>query len=384
MDVQTLKNSVASSPAFVLDAAEIIDTLKVLDALRRQCGCKVLYSIKALPFSAILELAKPFVDGFSVSSLFEARLADEVLAGRGSLHLTTPGIRPDEVGELAGLCSHISFNSLNQYQRFGAAASAQASVGLRLNPKLSFLEDVRFDPCRPYSKLGVDIEALCHSTCLEQISGLHFHTVFSALDFAPLIKTIEKLQSRLGSRFARLKWLNLGGGYLFGQMEDHSRFVQLVRSLKSDFGIEVYIEPGKAVVGRAGYLIATVIDTFASDGKAIAVLDTSVNHNPEVFEYQRRPELHEHAPDGRHAAMLVGCTCLAGDVFGDYRFNEPLTVGDRVVFKHVGAYSLIKANRFNGYDLPDVYGVLQESITLLKRYGYQDYRNQWLSDGIVS
>ncbi|WP_442498817.1 carboxynorspermidine decarboxylase [Methylobacter sp. sgz302048] len=384
MDFQALKNSVASSPAFVLDAAEIVNTLKVLDTLRNQCGCKVLYSIKALPFSSVLELARPFVDGFSVSSLFEARLADEILTGQGSIHLTTPGIRPDEIDDIASLCTHISFNSLNQYQRFGEAARAESSVGLRLNPKLSFLDDDRFDPCRPFSKLGVDIDELCRSNFLDQISGLHFHTVFSATDFTPLIKTIEKLQSHLGAGFTHLKWLNLGGGYLFNRIEDHSRFIDLVRRLKNDFGIDIYIEPGKAVVGQAGHLIATVIDTFASDGKAIAVLDTSINHNPEVFEYQRQPELHEHEPEGAYAAVLAGCTCLAGDIFGEYRFNKPLKMGDRVVFKHVGAYSLIKANRFNGHNLPDVYEASSEKVTLLKRYDYADYRSQWMRNGTVS
>lgn len=380
MDFQTLKKDVSSSPAFVLDERGIIRTLKNLDALRQQCGCKVLYSIKSLPFSPVMEMAKPWVDGFSVSSLFEARLADEVLAGQGSIHLTTPGIRPDELDELSLLCSHISFNSLLQHQRFSATAKAQASIGLRLNPKLSFLHDDRFDPCRQHSKLGVDIDELVRSTCLDQIQGLHVHNVFSATDFTPLIKTVEKLQAHLGERLTQLKWLNLGGGYLFDRIEDHRPFIDLVNKLNNDFSLEVYIEPGKAVTGRAGHLMATVLDSFVSDGKAIAILDTSVNHNPEVFEYQRQPELYEHDPNGQYAAVLAGCTCLAGDVFGEYRFKQPLAVGDRVIFKNVGAYSLIKANRFNGYNLPDIYVSNSGRIKKLKHYTYQDYRQQWLAD----
>jgi len=380
MDFHALKNDVSSSPAFVLDEAEIIKTLKALDSLRQQCGCKVLYSIKALPFSAVMEMAKPWVDGFSVSSLFEARLADEILAGQGSIHLTTPGIRQDELDELSLLCSHISFNSLPQHQRFSETAKAQASVGLRLNPKLSFLHDDRFDPCRQHSKLGVAIDELFRSTCLDQIQGLHVHNIFSATDFTPLIKTVEKLQPLVGDGWAQLKWLNLGGGYLFDQIEDHSPFVGLVTQLKNDFAIDVYIEPGKAVVGHAGHLMATVLDSFVSDGKAIAVLDTSVNHNPEVFEYQRQPELHEHDLNGQYATVLAGSTCLAGDVFGEYLFKEPLAVGDRVIFKNVGAYSLIKANRFNGYNLPDIYVSNSGQIKKLKHYTYQDYRQQWRAD----
>jgi len=371
-----------------LDEIEITKALDVLAELRSQSGCKILYSIKSLPFSAVLELAKPFVDGFSVSSLFEARLANEmlrqdaaqVLAGQGSIHLTTPGIRPDELEELSVLCSHISFNSLPQYQRYSETAGAQSSIGLRVNPKLSFLHDDRFDPCRQHSKLGVAIEALCQSICLDRIEGLHVHNVFSATDYTPLIKTIDKLRQYLGAGLAELEWLNIGGGYLFGQIEDHRPFVELVNKLKHDFGVEVYIEPGKAIVGRAGHLVATVLDRFVSDGETIVILDTSINHNPEVFEYQRQPELHEHEPDGQYAAILAGCTCLAGDVFGQYRFKEPLEVGDKVVFKNVGAYTLIKANRFNGYNLPDIYLSNSLRVKKLKHYDYQDYRRQWLAD----
>lgn len=376
MDFSLLKESVHSSPAFVLDETEIIKTLELLADLRAQCACKVLYSIKALPFSAVMALAKPYVDGFSVSSLFEARWADEILAGQGSIHLTTPGIRPDEWVELNARCTHISFNSLAQYRRY--ADQVETSVGLRVNPKLSFLRDDRFNPCRPQSKLGVAIDELAS---LEQLQGLHLHHIFSATDFTPLIKTIDKLQRHLGLGMAELEWLNLGGGYLFGQIKDYRPFIDLVKQLKNDFGIDVYIEPGKAVVGRAGYLIATVLDCFVSDGENIAILDTSINHNPEVFEYQRQPELHEHNPDGRYSAVLAGCTCLAGDVFGQYRFTQPLKVGDKVVFKQVGAYTLIKANRFNGYNFPDIYLSNALRVKRVKHYAYQDYRQQWLGEG---
>lgn len=378
MDFQLLKDSVYSTPAFVVDEIEVTRTLAVLTELKNQCGCKVLYSIKALPFSPVMEMAKPWIDGFSVSSLFEARLADEVLAGQGSIHLTTPGIRPDELDELSSLCSHISFNSLPQYQRYAETAGAQSSIGLRVNPKLSFLHDQRFDPCRQHSKLGVAIDELSRSICLDQIQGLHIHNVFSATDFTPLIETIDRLQQYLGIGLAELEWLNIGGGYLLGQIEDHRPFVELVNKLKQDYAIEVYIEPGKAVVGQAGHLVATVLDSFVSDGVTVVILDTSVNHNPEVFEYQRQPELHEHDPDGQYTAILAGCTCLAGDVFGQYRFKKPLEVGDKVVFKHVGAYTLIKANRFNGYNLPDIYLSNSLRVKKLKHYDYQDYRRQWV------
>jgi len=380
MDIQALKDSIPTSPAFVIDEAEVLKALKALVILRERSGCKVLYSIKSLPLSAVMELSKSYLDGFSVSSLFEARLANEVLAGQGSIHLTTPGIRPDEINELTTLCSHISCNSISQFRQVASVAQNQTSIGLRINPKLSFTVDERYDPCRLYSKLGADISDVLSAAIAEQIKGLHFHTVFSATDYAPLMQTLDKLRHFMGKRLAELEWLNLGGGYLFDQINDSSDLIELIGRLKNEFNLDVFIEPGNAVVGKAGYLLATVIDCFNSDGKAIAILDTSVNHHPQVFEYQRQPEMCGHDPEGLYPVILAGSTCLAGDLFGEYRFNQPLLVGDKLVFKQVGAYSLVKANRFNGYNLPDVYMTNGEQIRRIKQHTYQDYRQQWVTE----
>jgi carboxynorspermidine decarboxylase len=380
MDTQALKERIPTSPAFVVDEDKVVKALKVLAKLRNESGCKLLYSIKALPLSSVLELTKPYVDGFSVSSLFEARLANEILAGNGGIHLTTPGIRPDEIAELTSLCSHISCNSFGQYRQIDGIALANTSIGLRVNPKISFTNDIRHDPCREHSKLGVDLNELTQSDSLGKLKGLHFHTVYTAKEYVPLRQTIDKLRRLFGDKLAGLDWLNLGGGYLFDQIEDNSELIKRVIELKKEYDLVVYIEPGNTIVGKAGYLLATVIDCFTSDGKAIAVLDSSVNHHPQLFEYQRQPELAEHDADGLYPIILAGSTCLAGDIFGEYRFNQILEVGDKLIFTNVGAYSLVKANRFNGYNLPDVYLANSEQIRCIKQHTYHDYRQQWISD----
>ena len=377
MDFQVIKDSINSSPAFVLDADAIIEVLSGLASLREQCGVQVLYALKALPLSSVLELTKPFVDGYSVSSLFEARLAYEYLSGAGSIHLTSPGIRTDEYQDIQRYTTHISFNSFSQYQHFADKEATGLSLGLRVNPKQSFLDDERFDPCRAYSKLGVSIDELWQSADFDRLKGLHIHNVFSATEYTPLLETIAKLRKYFGKDLAKLEWLNLGGGYLYECIKDHKPFVSAINQLRADYQLEVYIEPGKGIVGHAGHLVTTVIDSFVSDGKTIAILDTSINHNPEVFEYQRQPLLHEHKAKGRYSALLAGCTCLAGDVFGEYRFDQPLKLGDRLVFKDLGAYSLIKANRFNGYPLPDIYLYQDKHLKAIKQDSYQDYRRQW-------
>ncbi len=375
MEFSSVKEKLPTTPAFVIDENKIIRTLTELINLKKQSGCRVLYSIKALPLKSVIKLTDKYLDGLSISSLFEARLGKEELGNEGSLHITTPGLREEEFQQVSTICSHISFNSISQYQRLAKNANQQTSLGLRINPNLSFATDPRFDPCRLHSKLGIDIELITEIP--SNIEGLHFHTVFSQLDFQPLEKTVSLLKEKLGSKLTQIKWLNMGGGYLFNQIDNHQAFVELVKQLKEQYGITIYIEPGKAIVGNAGYLVTTVIDRFSRDGKNIVVLDTSVNHNPEVFEYQRKPSVIEESREGG-TCLLVGSSCLAGDIFGEYTFNKMPKVGDRLTFSNIGAYSLTKANRFNGYNFPDIYTFDQDKkITLLKQYSYQNYRDQW-------
>lgn len=371
--MNTLINKIPTTPAFVIDESEIVKNLTGLVDLKESSGCQVLYSIKALPLQSLIKLTAEYLDGLSVSSYFEARLAKEVVGDKGSIHITTPGLRENEFQQVSELCTHVSFNSISQYQRLYKTGAS--SLGLRVNPKISFANDSRFDPCRPYSKLGVDINSI--NDFPERIEGLHLHTVFSHTEFQPLEKITSLLKEKLGKKLADLKWLNLGGGYLYQQINNHQPFIELVKQLKAEYGVNVYIEPGKAIVGNAGYLITTVIDRFMSDGKMIAVLDTTVNHNPEVFEYQKKPVLIGQMEEGI-ACTLVGSSCLAGDVFGEYQFDTIPKVGDRLAFSNVGAYSLTKASRFNGYNLPDIYWLDEKKKSVLvKQYTFQNYREQW-------
>jgi carboxynorspermidine decarboxylase len=391
LDIEHLKHLLPETPAFVYDEGRIVDALELLNRVREASGLRILYSVKAFPFAGALRLILPRVDGFSVSSLFEARLASEIAQTsahsprrKGSLHITTPGLRLSEIEEIATQCDFVSFNSLEQFERLESCVAERASIGLRINPQLSFLTDGRYDPCRPHSKLGVPAEELARAlyrtpSLKNRIAGLHFHTSFESRSFAPMKATLDRIESVLGGFMDRLDWINLGGGYLFENGSDLDELADLIAALKRRRDIDIYFEPGKAIVGRAGYLVASVIDGFERDGKTIAVLDTGVNHLPEVFEYQKVPPLAEHRPEGAFEYLLVGSTCLAGDVFGEYRFREPLRVGDRVVFPDVGAYSLIKANRFNGYDLPAIFASDRHGrIKAMKHFGYGDYRNQWM------
>ncbi len=376
-----------ATPAFIYDERGIRDRLALFDRIREISGVNLLYSIKAQPFAGILELIAPAVAGFSVSSLFEARLASGILNTLShpvaAVHLTTPGLRAGEMPALGQQCTTVSFNSLEQCRRLLPALDASVPVGLRVNPRHSVIADARYDPCRAHSKLGIPLEDL--KAALEEdaglasrISGIHFHTQFGATDAGPLQAILQKLEEQLGTRLDALQWINLGGGYDPPAEAGALALGRVIRAFRERHALEVWMEPGQAIVGEAGSLLTTVVDCFERDGQAIAVLDTGVQHLPEVFEYQRAPPLKEHRSEGAHAVLLAGCSCLAGDLFGEYRFARPLSVGDRVTFERVGAYSLIKASWFNGYGLPSVYlrkpgGRMQH----MKSYAYEDYHKQW-------
>jgi carboxynorspermidine decarboxylase len=362
------------TPALVIDEAAVVRALERAAELRARCGCKVLYAVKALGCPFVLELMRPWLDGFATSSLFESRLARSVLGDSGIVHITTPGFRPAEIEELGALCDRISFNSLGQLRRFGARIDSAAKVGLRVNPRVPLVADARYNPCRPDSKLGVPLKRLLRHWSHVRLHGLHFHTNCDSDDWGPLLGTVRHIEAKLRHRLAELDWINLGGGYLLGPEARTDPLIEAVERLRRRQDIEVVIEPGAAFVREAGALVCAVIDLFRSGGKTVAVLDTTVNHVPEVFEYQFEPDVLGHDDDGAYEYQLAGSTCLAGDLMGEYAFAEPLRVGSRVVLLNVGAYALVKAHMFNGVNLPSIYSVRSGGqLVLHRRFDYRDF-----------
>jgi carboxynorspermidine decarboxylase len=371
------------TPAFVYDEDLIKREVGRLRFMTSELNCKALFSLKSFAAVDALRLMAPMLDGFAASSLFEATLAREVIGDRGTVHITTPGFRPDEIDSLAEVCDYISFNSLQQWERFRGGVGDHARCGLRVNPRLSFVEDERYDPCRTHSRLGVPLDALVGAIRkgrgnLRQLSGIHFHTNCESTSLGSLLSTVRHLDFHLSDLLGTVQWLNLGGGYQYDEISSLEPLYRAVELLRRKYGLEVFIEPGEAVVGNAGYIISSILDLFDSEGKTVAVLDTTVNHMPQVYEYQYRPDVSNATESGRYCYILGGATCLAGDLFGEYRFDAPLEIGSKVIFEFMGAYTLVKAHTFNGVNLPSVYALNSENEIVLKRhYTYQDYVSRW-------
>ncbi len=348
------------TPAFVTDEKTLQSDLALLRKIADQASCKLLYSPKACSLSTVLRNVDRLVDGFACSSPFELRLVDRLCGGTRSLHLVSPLIKRETLEEFGGRLDYLTFNSLSQWGRLRGRVSTETRVGLRVNPQLSFIRDPRYDPCRRNSKLGVAIGRLAdlivsEPAGLRGVTGLHFHNNCEGTDFAGLLATARHIQDVIPKVLQQIDWINLGGGYLFNLADDYADFYEAVAIFRETFGLEVFIEPGAAAVRRCGTIEATVHDIFNGDDIQIAILDTTVNHMSEVFEFQFEPDVLGHVDGGLHSYLLAGCTCLAGDVFGQYSFDRALTIGSRITFLNMGAYTMSKAHRFNGVGLPTIY-----------------------------
>ncbi len=348
------------TPAYITDECFLERDVLALRKIADEAGCKLLYSPKANSVSTVLRKIAQHVDGFGCSSEYELKLVDRLCGPETPLHLVSPLLKEETLDEIGSRLDHLTLNSLSQWALLRAKIPQRTQAGLRVNPELSFIGDPRYDPCRPNSKLGVPVSKLAETasndpTLLQGINGLHFHNNCDETDFASLLATTRRLQDRIPEFLESLTWINMGGGYLFDQAENTSDFFRAVEIFRDTFGLMVFIEPGAAMVRRSGMIEATVHDLFESDGMQVAVLDTTVNHMAEVFEFQFEPDVLGHVDGGVHDYLLAGCTCLAGDVFGEYTFDTPLAVGSRVTFLNMGAYTMSKAHRFNGVGLPTIY-----------------------------
>ena len=372
-------NGKVATPALVYDLGRVGTLAGVASIVREQSGAKVLYAVKACAFSDVLQVLAPSLDGFAVSSLFEARLIHDMYP-YSSLHFTTPGLRDDEIDEIAKMSNFVTFNSETQLHRYGPMVRHYASIGIRVNTQISHVRDRKYDPARRDSKLGVPLQSLTEvlASSPAEVAGLHFHTNADSEDLRELEANVEALvEAGTGTR--RFDWVNFGGGYLFGDVTEFEPLERAVALAKRGLANEVFVEPGAGLVRSAGYLVASVIDIFERYGARVAVLDTSVNHLPEVLEFDYQPEVEGGTGYGAYEYLLAGGSCLAGDVFGRYKFDTPLTIGATVIFTEAGAYAQAKSHRFNGINLPSAWvitadGRLEERQTP----DYNMYVKHWV------
>lgn len=368
------------TPAFVYDSKIITNNISLFHECVMPEEGRLLFSVKSFTVVSALKTISETIDGFSVSSLFEAKLTDSIRCKDTIIHFTSPGLREKEYREINQICDMISFNSISQWERMRKLTDAPCNFGLRINPNLSFIKDSRYDPCRPHSKLGIPLMQLSHSASkldFSKISGLHFHSNCDSYNWLNLVETLEHLKKNIPRLLESVKWLNIGGGYLINPGDNLKKIKEFLTSFSCEFGLDIFMEPGSGLVNNASFIVSEVIDTFESDGKKLLILDTTVNHMPEVFEYNFKPKIYPEKSNGIFNYSIYGCSCLSGDYFGDYRFSKTMGMCSRVVFVNAGSYTLVKANMFNGINLPNIYGIdKNNNIKLIKKFTFDEYHER--------
>ena len=370
------------TPCYVIDEKKLKENLQILKEVREEAGCKILLAQKA--FSCFYEypLIGRYLDGTTASGLYEARLGKEEMGKEN--HVFAPAYKDADIKELGEICDHIIFNSFAQLRRHKDVVSGK-SLGLRINPECSTQGDhAIYDPCAPGSRLGVTKEVFVREIeaepeLFDALDGFHFHTLCEQ-NADDLAKTLEAVEEKFGPWLSKIKWLNMGGGHHITKDDyDRKLLIKCIKHIRDTYGVEVYMEPGEAIALNAGYLVTEVMD-IVENGLSVLILDASAAcHMPDVLEMPYRPPLKDSGNAGEKAFTyrLSSCTCLAGDVIGDYSFDKQIHVGDKLYFQDMAIYSMVKNNTFNGIPLPGI-AVMKEDgdCELIRTFGYGDFKGR--------
>lgn len=366
------------TPCYIVDIAKLRSNLELLRQVERSSGCHILLAQKAFSCFSVYPMIAEYISGTTASGLYEAKLGHEQFGKE--THVFSPAYTADEMQALCKICDHISFNSFRQLEAHRAIwEKAPVSVGIRVNPECSTQgEHAIYDPCASGSRLGVTLRNF-RPDLLCGVEGLHFHTLCEQNADA-LVTTYAAFEEKFGTYLSKMQWLNLGGGHHITRADyDVEQLVQLIRRIREQYGVAVYLEPGEAIALNAGYLDTTVMDIVEND-LSVLILDASAAcHMPDVLEMPYRPPLKNAGEWGEkpYAYRLSSRTCLAGDIIGDYSFDRPVQIGDRLTFEDMAIYSMVKNNTFNGMPLPAI--VLQHEngdCEIIKEFGYSDFQER--------
>jgi len=368
----------------------------------------IILALKGFSMFSAFPLVREYLSGATASSLNEIKLVNEYMGVPA--HAYVPAYRDDEFDEILSRSSHVTFNSWTQWERFkekmaewrkgasGVSPTQNAldseaplaaflpsrhsspSFGIRVNPQYSEVATDMYNPCVPGSRLGVTRDKLPDQLPAE-LEGLHFHTLCENDSFT-LERTLAALEEKFGDLLRQVKWVNMGGGHLMTREGyDTQHLIGLLKAFREKYDVEVIMEPGSAIGWQTGVLVSTVLDVFDSQGIAVAVLDTSfAAHMPDTLEMPYKPRIRDAYQEpvaDKPTYRLGGMTCLAGDFMGDYSFDEPLKVGDRIIFEDMIHYTMVKTSTFNGVNLPAI-GIANEdgSFQLIREYGYESFKDR--------
>ena len=367
------------SPCYVMEETLLRRNLALIKSVKERANVEIILAFKSFALWKTFPIIREYIPYSTASSLSEARLAYEEMGSKA--HTYAPVYTDQEFATIAACSSHITFNSLAQYAKFGAAARAQGiSCGLRINPEFSVVETDLYNPCAPGSRLGIIANEL-GTQLPDGIEGLHFHTLCESTSY-DLEQTLQVVEQRFGHFLPQIKWLNMGGGHLMTKAGyDTEHLIQLLRTFNSRYpNLQLILEPGSAFTWRTGVLVSTVQDIVENHGIKTAMLDVSFAcHMPDCLEMPYKPAIIGATDElsDKPTYRMGGNSCLSGDVVGSWSFDQPLRIGDRVVFEDMIHYTTVKTTQFNGISHPAI--ALRHTdgrVELLREYSYNDYKHR--------
>ena len=372
-------------PVYVLEERLLRRNLQLISEVAEKADVEIILAFKAFALWKTFPIFREYIKATTASSLYEARLAFEEFGTKA--HTFSPAYTDYEIDHIARCSSHITFNSLSQYQRYGERvkdASPGISIGLRVNPQYSEVGTALYNPCAPGTRFGVTADKL-PDTLPEDIRGFHCHChCESGADVFE--RTLQHIEEKFSRWFPQLEWINFGGGHLMTRQDyDVDLLVRLMQSFRQRYPwLKVILEPGSAFAWQTGPLVSHVVDIVEDKGIRTAILDVSFTcHMPDCLEMPYYPDVRgaEHTPDHSpltsHLYRLGGNSCLSGDFMGYWQFDHELQVGEEVIFEDMIHYTTVKTNMFNGVRHPSI-GMLHEDgkLEILRQFDYSDYKNR--------
>jgi carboxynorspermidine decarboxylase len=369
--------SLIPSPCYVLEESRLIYNLEILNRVQREGNVKVICALKGFSFWKTFPLISHYLSGATASSLNEALLASREMGKE--VHVCAPAYRVDEIEQILSHASHITFNSFSQWNLFKKETlKRKVSAGIRINPEFSTVEVDLYNPAGRYSRLGVTRKEF-KPEFLDGIEGLHFHALCEQNADA-LEAVLEKAEANFGEWIPKMKWVNFGGGHHITRINyDVKKLIGILNKFHKKYpGVEIILEPGEAVGWQTGELVSSVLDIVHNEIN-IAILDISISaHAPDCLEMPYRPAVlgGEMLGVKKYLYRLAGNSCLAGDIAGDYSFDEPLKTGSKIIFMNMIHYTMVKTTFFNGVKHPSIGIWRNDKFHLVKEFNYECFRDK--------
>ena len=369
------------SPCYVMEEKLLRNNLALIKRVKEEAGVNIILAFKAFALWKSFPIVREYIPHSTASSKFEAQLAFEEMGSPA--HTYSPAYTEADFPAILKYSSHITFNSLSQFDRFYPLVKADGrgiSCGLRINPEFSDVETDLYNPCAPGSRMGI-VRDLLGETLPEGVEGLHFHTLCESSSY-DLERTLQEVDKKFGTLLSQVKWLNMGGGHLMTRKDyDTAHLVSVLRAFKTKYpNLEIIMEPGSAFAWQTGFLLTTVVDIVENKGIKTAIIDASFTcHMPDCLEMPYKPAIRNatDAVEGKPTYRIGGNSCLSGDYMGDWSFDKPLEVGDKVIFEDMIHYTIVKTSMFNGIPHPSL-GLWskEDELVLYRSFGYEDYKNR--------